>query len=169
MPSPCPECGFDARGLSPADAAVALRTLPGRFRALTEPASDDPDSSSGSSSGSSEADAAVRRGGALAAAGQAAEAIAELGEDLRLVLIEDNPGLKTVGTEATATRHGGDPATALERLTAATTGLAALVTAQPSEAWVRTGTRATGPVSAADLLREAVHAGVHRLRGAERA
>ena len=42
--------------------------------------------------------------------------------------------------------------------------LAELVSAQPADVWTRTGVRAGGPVSAADLLREAVHAGVHRLR-----
>lgn len=85
------------------------------------------------------------------------------------MLIEDGPSLQTTGAEVTATRHPGDPATALDRLTTATTQLAALVSAQPAEAWTRTGTRPTGPVSAADLLRDAVHAGAHHLREAERA
>jgi hypothetical protein len=76
--------------------------------------------------------------------------------------------LSTTGEEATTPRSGGDPATALERLAAATRAAADLAGAQPAEAWSRRGTRATGPVTAADLLREAVHAGAHRLHGAER-
>jgi hypothetical protein len=151
---PCPECGFDGRGLSPADAAVALRSLPRRFREAAEPVEE-------------VAGPSVDAAAVLAAAGQAADAIGELGEDLRRVLVEDDPALSTSGAEATAVRHGGDPATALERLAAAATTVADLISAQPADAWTRTGVRSDGPVTAADLAREAVHAGVHRLRAVE--
>src|SRR5437660_11815593 len=33
-PGPCPACRFDPRTVSPADAAVAVRSYPRRFRAL---------------------------------------------------------------------------------------------------------------------------------------
>jgi hypothetical protein len=102
-------------------------------------------------------------------AGQAAEAIAALGADLRRVLIQDNPALTTHEGDAESARHGGDPATALARLSDATAAVASLADDQPGEAWARTGSRSEGPVSALELLRDAVHAGVHHLRGAEAA
>lgn len=105
-----------------------------------------------------------RQAAARTEAGVAAEAIAALGEDLRHVLIEDKPSLPTDEGEATNTRHSGDPVTALDRLTAATTNVANLAAGQPGDSWTRSGTRSSGAISAADLLREAVHAGAHHLR-----
>jgi predicted deacylase len=92
--------------------------------------------------------------------------LSDLGGDLRAVLVEDEPTLATVDGVATTVRTGGDPVTAFDRLAAAADKVAALAADQPGTAWTRTGRRATGPVSAADLLREAVHAGVHHLRAA---
>jgi hypothetical protein len=169
----CPVCGFDA-SLGPADAVVALRSFPRRFAELAGPEAGD-EASEAAASGASAASATSATEGrqrwavVAAEAGQAAEAIAAISEDLRKVLIEDGPALATTGDTATAVRHGGDPATAFDRLRAAADATAALVDHQPAEAWGRTGTRPEGPVTAIDLVRDAVHAGVHHLRQAEAA
>lgn len=151
MPS-CPQCGFEAATVSPGDAVVALRSYPRRYRELAGPPPEAGDE-----------DARRRWEAVMAEAGQAAAAIAALGEDLRRVLIEDHPAL-------TASPHrsdAGDAATALDRLDAAATAAAAAAEHQPGDAWSRTGSRGAAEVSAADLLREAVHAGIHHLRAAQ--
>jgi hypothetical protein len=152
MPS-CPECGFEAATVSPGDAVVALRSYPRRYREVAGPRPDEGD------------DTGRRRWEAvMTEAGQAAGAIAALTEALRRVLIGDHPALDTP-----AAAPAGDPATALDRLDAATAAAAAAAEHQPGDAWARTGSRAGSDVSAADLLREAVHAGIHHLRAAQAA
>jgi hypothetical protein len=146
--APCPTCGFDADSLSPPDAVVALRSLSRRFREAAEAGRQSPDGAE-----------AVPAEDVLRAASVAAATIAEVGEQLRLVLVEDTPALPDPSGPTP-----GDPATAADRLTAAATSLADLAAAQPATAWQRTGRRGSVTVSAADLLREAVHAGIHQLR-----
>jgi hypothetical protein len=169
--APCPFCGFDPSSPSPSDAVVALRSFPRRFRALAERGTteergaDEDDAMPGSEATDEEQN--HRRAAAVDEAGQAAEIIAALGADLRRVLVQPDPSLETHEGKAEAPRHGGDPTTALTRLSEATTAVASLAGDQPGEAWVRTGSRPEGPITAIDLLREAVHAGVHHLRLAE--
>jgi hypothetical protein len=132
---------------------VALRSLSRRFReaaAEAERRRHAPDGDTGAPA------ADVPR-----AAGVAAAAISELGEQLRRVLVEDSPELPAPPGSAHAP---GDPATALDRLTAAANAVADLAAAQPATAWQRTGRRGAATVSAADLLRDAVRAGVDQLR-----
>jgi len=161
--SACAACGFDTSSVTPPDAIVALRSLPRRFGAVAAPPAGE-----GVPAGGEDLEVDERRRTAvLAEAGRAAAAIDEIGADLRSVLVQDTPTVASRTDVATADRDGGDPATALERLAGATTSLATLAEGQPARAWTRAGNRPTGPVSAADLLREAVHAGVHRLRAAE--
>jgi hypothetical protein len=131
--------------LSPPDAIVALRSLPRRFRAAAAPRPGrDPH-------------------GVEAAAGAAAGAITELSRQLGRVLVEESPTLPDSPADSPAAGPG-DPATALDRLAAAAGALADLAAAQAAAAWTRTGRRGGVEVSAAELLREAVHAGVHQLR-----
>jgi hypothetical protein len=137
--------------LTPPDAIAAIRSLPRRFRATVMPTPEDmptPD--------------AV--GVALDAAGRAAQELDAIGAQLRRVLVNDIPDLAAPPPPA-----AGDPSTALDRLTAAANGVAELAQSQPASAWVRTGRRDGSSVTAADLLREAVDAGVTELRTAERA
>jgi hypothetical protein len=94
----------------------------------------------------------------------AGAAIASLGEQLRRVLVDDSPELPPPPGAAPAAPAAGDPATALDRLTAAANAVADLAAAQPATAWQRTGRRGAATVSAADLLRDAVGAGVDQLR-----
>jgi hypothetical protein len=166
----CPDCGFDPTSISPADAVVALRSLPRRYREAAGPAADDADSDDGGRVADQDREQAQRRALVASQAAQAATAIAALGEDLRRVLISDDPPLST--TDETATSAGGDAEgadieAAIARLAEATAGVVSLVEGQPATAWKRTGRRASGPRSAATLLGEAVHAGVHHLRLAQ--
>jgi hypothetical protein len=145
--------GSDAPSLSPPDAVVALRSLSRRFResaAESERRADGDDGDTGPPAAD-----------VLRAAGVAAAAIGGLGEQLRRVLVEDSPELPAPPGAAPAP---GDPATALDRLTAAANAVADLAAAQPATAWPRTGRRGAAAVSAADLLRDAVRAGVDQLR-----
>jgi hypothetical protein len=128
---PCPQCGFDPATVSPADAIVALRSLPRRFHELIDP--DDPDPTID------------------VEAEQAAAEIERLGRDLEQVLVLDHPTLQGSTSEGTDL---GD----------AVTTVADLASRQPADAWARTALRNGETVSALDLLREAVHAGVHHLR-----
>jgi len=181
----CPVCGFDPTSISPADAVVALRSLPRRYREAAGPAADDADPDDGgrdadqaragaggpvAGAADQDREQAQRRALVATEAAQAATAIAALGEDLRRVLISDDPPLST--TDDTATSGGGgaegaDAEAAIARLAEATAGAVSLVEGQPATAWKRTGHRASGPRSAATLLGEAVHAGVHHLRLAQ--
>ena len=151
MAAPCPDCGFDAAPLSPPDAVVALRSFPRRFAEIGQPDDDDIDAEGGGPSVTT-----------LAAAEAAAGAIAASGEQLRRVLVEDRPDLGPA--PAVGAGPAGAPADAIDRLRAAAGGVADLAAAQPASAWSRTGRRNGQNVSAADLLREAVHAGAHELR-----
>jgi hypothetical protein len=171
----CPECGFDPTSISPADAVVALRSLPRRYREAAGLAGDEPDPG-GDGVGDDDAGpgpdggAADRRALVLAQATQATAAIAALGEDLRRVLISDDPALTTTDDTATGGGAGADvtdPDAVLARLKEVTDRVAGLVADQPATAWKRVGHRADGPRSAAALLGEAVHAGVHHLRLAQ--
>src|SRR5581483_2701076 len=84
--SPCPECGFDARSVIPADAAVALRSFPRRYRSLlTVPAED-------------EVEDPLRRPGpdgwsAIAHAWWAALAFDAITEALHQVIVRDHPDI----------------------------------------------------------------------------
>jgi len=181
----CPVCGFEPTSISPADAVVALRSLPRRFREEAGLAAGDPDPGGRGPSavasdrptkgaGDPAGEHAEHQAFVLAEAAQAAAAIAALGEDLRRVLISDDPALSTSDDAATRGSGGtevdggpgGDP-DALGRLAEATAGVVRVVEGQPATAWKRVGHRTSGPRSAATLLGEAVHAGVHHLRLAQ--
>lgn len=158
MPLQCSLCGFDPSSLRPGDAIVAVRSFPRRFRELASAVAE----GDGGGDGDGDADTV------LAQAGEAAAAISAIAEDLRRVLISDQPSLTTATTTATASA-GGDAPSGLSRLDDAVALLVAAADHQPSTAWHRTGTRGGSPVSALGLLGEAVHAGVHHLKLAEAA
>ena len=140
--APCPICGFDSRGLAPADGVAALRSFPRRFGELVQ--DDDPDR---------EAKLAIAGREAAAAATE----IALAGEELRRVLVSDEPSL-----------DGGVPVTKSE-LGEAATSVADLAASAHGSQWQRTGRRGSETVTALELLAEAVHAGAHHLKLAEQA
>src|SRR5438477_144547 len=118
MPSPCPECGFDARTVSPADAAVALRSFPRRYHALLALPADN------------EVEDPVRRPGAggwsaVAHAWWAALSCDAITEALHQVLVHDHPDISAPSVDPAAAPAVDEPNTeVLDRLTRAATGLA---------------------------------------------
>jgi hypothetical protein len=163
MTSPCPDCGFDAASVSPADAAVALRSFPRRYRSLLAIASED------------EVDDPLRRPGpsgwsAVAHAWWAALSFDAIAEALHQVLVHDRPDISAPDIEPGSPPSVDEPnAAVLDRLTRAATGLAVAIEGTGGKQWSRTGVRSDGTdVSAVDLVRLAVHQGVHHLRAAER-
>ena len=170
MATACPTCGFDADSVSPSDAIAALRSYPRRFRAVVASTDDESPEEGWSDAhlpeGAEQAADDRRRTAGSTEAGQAADAIRSIGADLRAVLVNEDPALATSRGAATAVQSAGDPSTALDRLTSACTEVAALAQAQSANAWNRTGTRESGPVTAAELLRDAAHCGAHHLHEA---
>lgn len=169
---PCLQCGFDPSKVSPADAAVAARSFPRRFRALlVRPDEEDP--------------AIVHRrpdGGGPSAAGHALGAAAGLdaaAAALARVRTADDPGLDLLGLDldsgVDAGPRPGAPADeaplqyVLDRVAAAAATLAAIIEGMHGDEWARTGHRVDGGgVTALDVARAGVHAGVDGLRAAER-
>lgn len=160
---PCAGCGFDPSRVSPSDAAVAARSYPRRFRALlVRPDDEDPD--------------VVHRlppSGGPSAAGHALAAAAGLdaaATALARVRAADDPAVDPEPAP-TAEAGAGVPLEAvLERVAGAAGALATTVEAMHGDDWARPGRLpGGGPVTALDLARAGVHAGVHGLRAAERA
>lgn len=153
--SACTECGFDGGRLSPADAAVAARSFPRRFRAAIA-RRDDEDS----------VDALIRRrppDGDRSAIELVADATAALragAEDIRRVLVSDNPA---VGTP-TAPAEPGPVDDTLGALDAAALDLAGALEQGHGAEWTRTAISPSGPITALELAAQAIHEGVHRLR-----
>jgi hypothetical protein len=148
--TPCAKCGFDRAGLTPADGAAALRSFGRRFRELLEPEHED-----------AIAPGPEERAAILALAGAAASEIADAGAALRRVLIQDRPALDPEASIPSGSAEG-----ALERLVSVGEEVAALAGSASGEAWRRIGVRDGVDVRALDILAEAVHAAVHRLRAA---
>ena len=165
MSDPCPVCGFEGRTVSPADAAVALRSYPRRYRALlTQPMEDEGD----------RPDDPARRPGssgwsAVAHAHWAAMAFDAVSEALHQVLIHDHPDVSAPTVDPPDPPPVDEPTpVGLDRLTVAAESLAMAVEHAGAGQWTRTGTTGVGEVSALDLVRLAVHQGIHHLRAAER-
>jgi hypothetical protein len=147
----CPICGFDPHGLAPLDGIAALRSFRRRFAELVP--DDHPEAEAMRAVVKREADAAASE---MAAAGEA----------LRRVLVSDEPSLDDGNVGATTTNptltNPADLASVAE-------AVAELAASARGEQWRRTGRRGGEAVTALDLLADAVHAGVHHLRLAERA
>ena len=156
----CPTCGFDPVGLTPADAAVAARSFPRRYRAVLVRPADEEDG----------AEVVLRRppGGwsAVEHASYAADAIALVADAVRGLGIGDHP---TVNIDPGSPQSRSVEA-ALEWLETATEALARAVEQLPSDAWKRTtATAAEAGLTAGHLARHAAHVGSHHLREAQRA
>jgi len=165
MSSACPVCGFDGSQLSPPDAAVALRSFPRRFGlALAGPGDDDrPD------------DVAHRRPAAGGLSGAehgawVATGIALADEAFRAIVYRNDPAVTAPALDVDPPVEGGDkPVAAIVEAIRETTGeMAGAVEMAPHDAWTRTGRTDAGAITALDVVRLAVHLGVHHLRLAER-
>ena len=158
----CPECGFDPPTVSPADAAVAARSFPRRYRALlVRPDDDDPEIVHRRAGGEPSAAEQAARG----ASGMAAAA-----EALGAIRISDGPTVDVDGPPGAPAGDSTPLDAILERLAAAAGGLADSIEPLRGDEWNRTGVLPGGAdVPALDVARHGVHAGVHHLRAAERA
>jgi hypothetical protein len=156
-------CGFDPRTVSPADAAVAVRSYPRRYRALLVP----PD---GEEEPAPE-DLVRRRppgGGwsALEHAAWVAEVLGTAADALERIRVQDDPTVEAPDQAAVA------PATELgavmEKLARESERAAQAMSRVVARDWTRTGRLPGGEVvTALDVARHAVHEGVHHLRETE--
>jgi hypothetical protein len=166
MSSPCPICGFDGSQLSPADAAVALRSFPRRFTlVLARPDDEDrPD------------DVLHRRPGsgglsAVEHAAWVATGLAQAAEAFGAIVYSSAATVTLPALDVDPPVRGGDagPDAVVAAIKGAADPLASAIGDAPADAWTRTGLSAEGPVTALDVVRLAVHLGVHHLRQAEQA
>jgi hypothetical protein len=151
----CPVCGYDGSTVSPADAAVALRSFPRRFRETLEAVEE----ADGGPAGQMQS--------GLARAAGVAHALEIIDADLARVLVSDQPPVNPPPLSASDGSSAASPnaEAVLAHLTAAATGLAGRVSGVTADDWKRTGRQPDGSdLSALDLLRHAVHIGVHALR-----
>lgn len=147
--------------MSPADTAVALRSLPRRWRQLLGETADDSDV----------AELAGRRPdagtwSALEHARHTAAALETAAREVRLVRTTEQPTLAAAIPEVEGD-HG--VAGVVDRLGAAADAAAREVEEVPASAWSRTGTRDGRAVDLLTLAREAVREGVDHLHQAETA
>lgn len=157
----CPACGFDPPTVSPADAGVAARSYTRRYRGLlVRPDDDDPEivhrrPPSGQPS-------------AVEHAEQAAAVLAAAAGALQVVRVRDDPEVDL----DPAVAAGGRAALAevLDRLATGAGDLAAQTELLRGDEWSRAGLEPGGRrVTALDIARHGVHAGIHHLRAAARA
>lgn len=147
----------------PSDAAVALRSLPRRFRALFTGLGDD-----------ESPDALAHRAGPdgttpIGHLGAAIRLLVDGGRSVEQILVSDDPRLEPL--DGSALPAGSDAAGSLEErlaeLATAAASLADRVDAVSAADWSRQGRLGTVAVTAADRLWEVVDSGVAALRAAE--
>jgi hypothetical protein len=156
-------CGFDPELTSPHDAAVTLRSLSRRWRSVL----------------AFDLDSAEPEGllaerpfhgawSALEHAGHVRDVLHALSIRLGRVLREDDPLLpETHDTPPSGANEQG-PAVILAALAHTAEQLAECIETTPPTEWLRSGRRGPDVVRAIDLVREAVHEGVHHLQEASR-
>ena len=159
--------GLDLTQLSPADAAVALRSYPRRFRDLLTDFEPDEDG-----------EAIIRRRpapdepSALEHAEYVAHSIPLAARALDEVLTRDDPQLPAGvvgGLQPEWTASSADTSSVLDLLSREAEVLARRVGEISGHDWERTGRDPSGAeMSALDVLREAVRTGHDHLRAAER-
>lgn len=162
----CPECGLDYDTISPADAVVAVRSYPRRYRALLTTLDPDED-----------ADSVLRRRpaegtwSALEYTAHVADVIDKLAPAIRRIVVEDNPKIPLFDSEARVDAEGYNelPVTeALSRLDSSCADMGMTLDCLSAEDWTRTGQFDFGERDALTTARNAVHEGSHHLRDIER-
>ncbi len=158
----CPECGLDYDTVSPPDAAVALRTMPRRYRSAVAAALED------------DADEGLIRRRPEESTWSALEYTAHVADlyelfttIVRRMFDEDAPTIDFWDPDARAADqnyNAADPAAVLDRLEAATASLVAAVERVDADSWRRTATFPFGDRDLLTMVRNAVHEGAHHLR-----
>lgn len=154
-PAQCPECGFVADGMSPADASAAIRSFPRRFRELLMP--------------DRVTDQGLLRHRPSPGDWSAIEHVAHLADAFhvaanRLVRVRavERPPLGRDGGDSFD--DGPDAGLVLARLRDSCARLADEIDATSPDDWRRVGMRNRQEVDALQLVHEAVHEGAHHLR-----
>ena len=157
--APC-SCGFDPASCDAADAVTALRSLHRRWRSVLAFDLD-----------AAEPEAVLETrplGGwsALEHAGHARDVLHALCIRLQRVLREDDPILPETHVTPPSGANEQGPGVIMAALSHTAEQLAQTIEMTPTAAWDRRGHRAGGSVTALDLVREAVHEGIHHLQEA---
>jgi hypothetical protein len=156
----------DVTSLSPADAAVALRSLPRRFRESTALRRDE------------SGERMLHRAGMLGRSAvelvvDAVRSLSLLDRSLEQVLVSDRPALHPAVIDKRARDFDfaahGDIEDILAELDDVAPAFAERVERVPAESWTRVGTVAGRPeeITALDLVREAVSTAIDDLRDIE--
>ena len=164
MATACPVCGFNGTTVSPSDASAALRSFPRRYRSLLlRPSNDEPD------------DPVVRRGrDGWSANDHATYAVNAMDADrqqVHRVLVHNDADVNPppVDPPTPVRTDSASPEETVGRLTTVAEGLADEVDGAKGDQWARTGVTPGGArLTALDIVRDAVHEGIHHLRAAEK-
>jgi len=153
-------CGFDPAVITPVDAVITLRSLARRWRSALAFDLD-----------AAEPEAVLTNrplGGwsALEHAGHVRDVLHALCIRLQRVLREDDPILPDTHVTPPSGANEQGPGVVLAALSLTADQLAQTIEATPSTEWHRTGRRGGSLISAIELVREAVHEGVHHLQEA---
>ncbi|MBW8825745.1 MAG: DinB family protein [Acidobacteria bacterium] len=151
----CPECGLDYDTISPADAAVAIRSFPRRYREVMTAVDEDVLAQR----------PAPEVWSAVEYASHVAQLYGPMADAQRQIRIEDHPQIRW--------ERLPDPpvlpsAEVLADLGAKAEVLAAEIDATRGDDWQREGTLPWGDRDALTMARNAVHEGSHHLRDIER-
>lgn len=143
----CPICGFRPETVPPADALVAVRSFPRRYRALLSGLGDYEDV----------ADLVTRRGpggwSALEHAGHVRDVLHAVDMRLQRVLREDTPVVPEIHQTPPAGVHEQGPELVLATLAGNAEQLARTMADISGKEWLRAGTRDGRQVRAIDLAR----------------
>ncbi|HVF32355.1 MAG TPA: DinB family protein [Acidimicrobiales bacterium] len=155
----CDTCRFSASRVTPEEAVLALRSFPSRWRQALAVHLDDTDP---------EAVIAARPTAldwsALEHAGHVRDVLHALDIRLQRVLREDEPVLPETHVTPPSGANEQGFAVVMAALTVSTDQFSQTIELTPSAAWGRRARRSGRPVTALDLIREAVHEGTHHLK-----
>ena len=155
----CDTCSFVASRVTPEEAVLALRSFPSRWRQALAVHLDDADPEGMIAGRPSALDWS-----ALEHAGHVRDVLHALDIRLQRVLREDEPVLPETHVTPPSGANEQGLAVVMAALTVSTDQFSQTIELTPSAAWGRRALRAGRPVTALDLIREAVHEGVHHLK-----
>lgn len=154
----CATCGFDPTDVTPEAAIDALQALPTSWRSTLAVHLDDDDPTRGLTARTS-----ALAWSALEHAGHVRDVVHALDIRLQRVLREDSPTIPETHVTPPSGANEQGLAVILAALTMSADQMSGTVESAPAEAWTRQAHRRQRPVTALDLVREAVHEGCHHL------
>lgn len=158
MTGVCTTCGFDPAVVAPKDAIEALQALPTQWRSVLAVHLDDADPARALSARTS-----AMAWSALEHAGHVRDVVHALDIRLQRVLREESPTIPETHVTPPSGANEQGLAVILAALTMSADQMSGTVESASTEAWTRVAQRRQRPVTAIDLVREAVHEGRHHL------